>query len=291
MGKKQYCVITLLLFAISTFAQETVIKGVHCSVGFVQKNEGSEGIRPPSTSLRLVINGGIPAQKQGLIDIMINKAVDDTGKNLMPDTNAGTVCKLIVDYREKFDDMNFDEDFAELSGTDDNAKTIREVSGEILMHVPANDPQSRVIISSFQKRSTSLLKNESLEKAQLQIEVQTASEYLAATVSDPLYLKRAKEQTEKDMNQNPIKAPYQDHDLVFALSDPNEKLAGIELLDAKGNRLEMWFKSCRSNEGNKYYYILRPEKPAPKDAALAIYFETEKSIVKLPFTLKNLPLY
>lgn len=80
-----------------------------------------------------------------------------------------------------------------------------------------------------------------------------------------------------------------ENQLGYNLSDPNHKIAGVEFFDAEGKKLKTG--GSRSSEGGNHRYIVYTLKePLPADATATIYLATEKSILKFPIELENIPL-
>jgi hypothetical protein len=286
------CLVLGLLWSAAAVAQETTSNGIHCSIGYVQKMEAvSEEFPGGTTSIRLVVTGGIPGGgKQGLVNIVIRKAVDDTGLDLMPDSREDGPRMPIVDYREQFDDDHFEEDYSDFKETAPKATQIRELSGDILMHLPGKDPKSKVLVPGLKKQLGKPLSAELLSKAGIKLTVMTADQFLESKLPDPFSLPTYKKMSGERNEQPGMRALYVGYDLVLIATDPGKRLVGFEIVDASGNRLELWNHAVAPDRENIDYTMLRPGQPISDQTGLVVYLLTEASTAKVPFVLKDIPL-
>jgi hypothetical protein len=257
--------IFIILFLLSTQAmtQETETNGVHCGVGFIQFNDGT----PSSLTVRLVVTGGIAGENQGMRDLVVLKAIDSSGRDIL--LKHQPELGVIAEYSQNMDD----EKFFDLSEPSEKATSIRELSGEILVHIPSKDPKAKIVLPNFVKKLGNTIESQELNDAGIQLSVST--------------LGKLRPNPPKIMNSALIQPEVKDDDYAIWGMDPTRKLVGVEIFDGNGKRISC-FNRGTSWDDNEIGYELRCETPAGPDAQLVLYLDTEKSIVKVPFKLKNL---
>lgn len=236
-----------------------------------------EPVRGRDVTLRL--NGPLLAKAKG-IRFTLEEATDATGNKLnRRDNIVVNLPKLHPENSfhplNKYEGLNFetkagDKFFDKPAGlsqevfglqTPDDLKTIKSLKGYIELIVPSADPAS-TITASFAKDPGKPLEHAALKAAGVTVTLQEPSD--DPTDSPDLY------------------------EFKFKLDDPQNNVGGFEFLNAKG---EKQLGLGRGIEGDGELYITGElRQNPPKDALLKIYLVSSKSIVKVPFELKDLQI-
>jgi len=80
-------------------------------------------------------------------------------------------------------------------------------------------------------------------------------------------------------------AGQDDNSVQMTIKDPSNKLVAIEFIDSAGNVLAN-NGSSSSGENHCYYF----SQPLPKNAKIRVFVATDKSVIKVPFALKDVAL-
>jgi hypothetical protein len=246
------------------------------------------------------------------VDLKVTSAIDDTGADLA---------------KSQFSDMNFFKGNSPDLLTDINlkepaagAKTIKVLTGEVELYEPQNDPASTVTVPSFLKTIGAPISSPTLAAAGVQVTVTGttaagsamglgmggglaipgvavsgsvsmtgSASYSPATTGtsgDEVAVTPTKRKFRKRKRQNQNGPQIS---ISMKVSDPNEKIAGVQMQDASGRKIDatstMTF-TMFGNETKTYTFAL----PFPDDAQMVIYLSTPKSSVKVPFSFSNVAL-
>jgi hypothetical protein len=80
-----------------------------------------------------------------------------------------------------------------------------------------------------------------------------------------------------------------DNDIALLVEDPDSRIVDIEFQDATGKKLETNGRSSTgSHELKTSFYNLRNK--LPENVKLTIYLSTPKALLKVPVSLKDVPL-
>jgi len=235
-------------------------------------------------SLKLI--GDDAASVRG-IRLILAKAVDDSGRSVLPEVRA---------------DGPFDAVEAgsgqpaltlRLNSPARRATVIQEIAGDLQLFVPDRDPSAIVLVGDALKKTGKPLSEPSLARAGVSLTIMTKVEYEA--------LKREKERSAKQGAQQPEGVAramthaleglfggfFQpgDNDLVFRIEDPKGGLVRIDVVDAKGERIRNQ-GTFRSSER----LMLTYQDPLPADARLRISLRTPRSVVSVPLRLVDVAL-
>jgi len=247
MNIKEVTGFLLLALAASACGQPADIR--------IQANVPNDNRSPGNLVVELNLAGKDIAGITG-IRCILEKAVDDTGKNLilkgaewdLTRTNQNftpTLCdlesppgmQLILDLPAK------------------QASKIKALKGQAEIFKPANDPASVITMTNVTGQSKMDLSHPALTAAQIKMTV-----------------------TPKEYNGKP--------GFGISVSDPSSKLFYFEFLDSKGEESNVSSSVITAGNVSSYEY----REPLPKGASLRIYVPTPKSLVKLPVDLKDIAL-
>jgi hypothetical protein len=215
----------------------------------------------------------------------VKTAVDDTGRDL-------------VDYekeKNEFEKLNTSggqntKVTLKLKNPARKAGAIKELSGEVELFVPKNDPDSVMKLEGFQKLGGKPIVSPALSTAGIEITTFTKEQ------SDAIKAKKA-EDAKKASKANLGEAISEafgemfgmgggPNDITVQMKDPNQKLVGMEFQDANGRKINSNGSSGWSNKDKqmKTYHF---DSKLPETTRLVIYLSTPKSVVKVPFALTN----
>jgi hypothetical protein len=82
------------------------------------------------------------------------------------------------------------------------------------------------------------------------------------------------------------------NDIALHVKDPHRKLVSLEFVDGAGKKIPagFTFTTSQRDSESRSAYIFQFQAPLPASASLLIHLVTEKALVKVPFTLKDIPL-
>jgi formylglycine-generating enzyme required for sulfatase activity len=248
-------------------AVEVAVHRVRTSTEIADKDKSGTPKFINVTTLVLSLSGpGLDEAKA--VRTVVKTATDDAGKPL-----ARPVVVISVDEDDVFSPPR------KLPGSGDplggmpkpqefeqNVKysvpdTVRSLTltGSIELMVPAKDPKS-IITASFASDAGKPLKNDAFKAAGVEIT---------------------------------LKKPEGENVLGYELKDPKNRIALVEFFDARGTKLEVDTAARGSFKfGNSITYFVDTtftSKP-PADAVARIYLVTDKSLVTVPFELKDIPI-
>jgi len=217
---------------------------------------------------------------------VIKTAVDDTGRDLLDrEKTKGEFEKRNEQSRQNC------ELTLKLKNPARKASSIKELTGEADLFVPGNDPNSIVKVDGFQKSGGQPVASPALSAAGIEITTYTKEQADAAKA-------KKKEDAKKDSKAN-LGAALSDafgqmftmgggpNSITVHLKDPNDKVAGVEFQDESGRKIEGngWSSSGDKKTGETKTYNFQSK--LPDTARLVVYIATEKSMVVVPFALKN----
>jgi hypothetical protein len=218
--------------------------------------------------------------------LVVKTAVDDTGRDL-------------VDH-EKEDRNNFEKAnnrgrqgtalSLNLKNPARKATTIKELSGNVEVYAPKNDPAAVVKVEGFQKLGGTPIVSPALTAAGVEITTYTKEQ------SDAIKAKKAgdaKKGTQANVGETISEAfggmfgmGGGPNDITVQSKDPNEKIVDMEFQDASGKKVKGNGWSATNSNGTKTKTFNFPSK-LPDSTALVIYLSTPKSMVEVPFALKD----
>ncbi len=215
----------------------------------------------------------------------ISKAVDDTGRNLLPDEDKDARFETVGERSQP-------EVKLKLKNPARRATVVKEIAGELQLFMPDQDPAATVLIKGFMKSAGKPISEPSLAKAGVAVTVLTKKEYES--------LKKEEEQKAKDAAQKKglsgammqafeglFSAFFQvgENDLIFKVGDPSGNMIDLDVVDAKGAKIKT-YSSMRSSDVR----VLNYQEPVPPDAQLKVSLKTQRSVVSVPLRLVDVAL-
>ena len=160
------------------------------------------------------------------------------------------------------------------------ATFLREVSGTIELFKPENDPSSTASFIKFVGKQPVSLVHRSLSAAGVEMTV------------------LSKEKQEED-GKTDVMGEFEkvlaglfggtpaigENGVIIRIKDPQSKLIKVAFLDAAGKIIEQ--KAAMTTHDVRLYDF---SAPLPEDAVLRLYIATPKSLIKIPFVLKDIVL-
>jgi len=216
----------------------------------------------------------------------VEKAVDDTGRNLV---------------KERSDEPEFATSSAdgapalkiELRNPARRAAKVRELSGQVEIFLPERDPSAQARIPGFLSQMDRPLAAPALKAAGAQVTVISRKTYEEEKKKDA---ERRKKEAEgagiAGAMANAFGSLFEglfgdigENDVLLKVDDKGKKLFAVDVLDATGKTVD-GMGSMKVGD----FWILKYTDKVPSDATLRIYVMTPKSVVTEKFALKDVPL-
>ncbi|HEU4387437.1 MAG TPA: hypothetical protein VFV34_06545 [Blastocatellia bacterium] len=236
--------------------------------------------------------------------VVVDKAIDDTGKSLVTEKTAGASFKE-VDSTETETKLD-----VELANTERRASALKEISGSIEIFVPARDPQSTASIAALQKQIGKQISSPVLKSAGVEVTIWNKEMFDARKKAEEERVKTELEQkTRKAEQSGDLKdaaevlaqslisifggmfssfGDMEPNDLAFNVKDPKSKLVAIEVEDEKGKKIENHGRMTMGSDPRTI--IVHFEEKLPPAARVRFYVLTPRSLVRTPFKLNTIPL-
>lgn len=269
----------------------------------------SSGVRlgdgpPPSPDVTFTIGlSDAGASDVKAMRVLVTAAEDDTGATLKAQTSP--------DYFRPSVGRTTDEELRRrlppyasitLSAPADGATAVRSLTGVLELVIPALDPNSTVRIARLASHYGRPLDHPSLQLAHVTIVAydQATAEQLAAAGGPEAPAQydtgRAFGPPPKGMPAD-MGTPYRmgTGSVALGIDDPEQRLVDVEFETADGGVLTY-------NHNGNYHSSGMPDHPGrrfsiyeipgglPADAQLVCWLRTDKSLVKIPLNLANMPL-
>ena len=251
-------------------------------------------------SVGLVLKGGAVADVKA-IRVRVKSAKDDVGTVL---------------YKPEKDEKPKDfEDFSTSTGLGPagpqahllsprrDAATV-DVAGEIELFVPARDPNTKQRFERFLSGLDRPIGGSSLKAAKVEITPLSPKEYEARQkknrpTKDQIRAEGKKQGVSDAEIEQAIammdalaslggEAPSE-NSILLETKDPDGRIIAVDLVGADGKELQARSRGSNGGRELKLVKIDLSEKP-PADAALVVTLRTPKSVVTVPFNLKEVPL-
>lgn len=217
---------------------------------------------------------------------VVQKAVDDTGRNLVKE--GGRPAEFEKSSGEGSPALKL-----ELRNPARRAKSVREISGQVEVFLPDRDPAAVASADRFLSRMDRPIAASALKAAQTEATVVSRKTYDAEKKKDD---ERKKKESESAGIAGAMVSAFSglfeglfgdigENDLLIRVNDPGKKVFGVEVFDAGGKRID---DAGSMKVGD--FWILKFTEKLPADASLRIYLMTGKALVTAPFSLKDVAL-
>jgi len=230
--------------------------------------------------------------------VIVKKAVDETGRDLLPDERK-------------------DPDFSTSSGSDlkvnlknpaRGSTALKEISGHVELFTPTRDPASVVTIDRLPSRMDKPISMPALRNSKIEIAVVSPKAHRANAAKRKAEFEKEmaknKAEMEKEMKgASPEEAKaleaimglaqafsgmmdeVGDNDLILNVKDADNRLMDVEVTRADGEQI-----SSNGSMSSGELRVMNFSEKLPADAKLKVLVKTSKSLVSTPFTLSNVSL-
>lgn len=254
--------------------------------------------------IELKLIGDALAEARG-VRVTVEKAVDSTGKNLIPDKKEAPEFKEL----ESSERENVKVDI-ELKNASRQAMEITEISGTIEVFAPTKDPRATITLLNILKTTGKPIVNPALKTAEIEVVFWTREQYQAQRKAEEEKIKKEIEARKKKAGEG---APGEDigeamaeglmkifgglfssfsemgeNAVALQVTDPKAKIIGLEFVDAEGKTIDRQSRMTMGSEPKTYVYEF--EKPLPETARLKLYVMTPRALIKSPFRMSGIPL-
>jgi hypothetical protein len=230
--------------------------------------------------------------------VIVMKAVDETGRDLLPDERK-------------------DPDFSTSSGSDlkvnlknpaRGSTALKEISGHVELFTPSRDPASVVTIDRLPSRmdkpiSMPALRNQKIEIAVVSPKVHRANAAKRKAEFEKEMAKNKAEMEKEMKGASPEEAKaleaimglaqafsgmmdeVGDNDLILNVKDADGRVMDVEVTRADGEEI-----SSNGSMSSGELRVMNFSEKLPADARLKVLVKTKKALVSAPFTLSNVSL-
>lgn len=254
--------------------------------------------------VELKLMGDVLADAKGL-RVSIEKAIDDTGRNLINEK------KQEAELKEVDPEKNAVEAEIKLLNPVRQATAIQELSGTVEIFIPARDPDSITTITNFASRTNAPISPPGMKAAGVEVTIWTKEQFDARKKVEEERLKKeveaqrkkaedAKSDEERDESimEGLTKifggmfnsfAQMEESSVAFQITDPDSRLVSIDFEDERGKPVS--HNGVMTMGGGKTktrIYDFSSKLPAGSRIRLSVL--TPRSTIKVPFKLSNVPL-
>jgi hypothetical protein len=230
--------------------------------------------------------------------VIVKKAVDETGRDLLPDERK-------------------DPDFSTSSGSDlkvnlknpaRGSTALKEISGHVELFTPSRVPASVVTIDRLPSRmdkpiSMPALRNQKIEIAVVSPKVHRANAAKRKAEFEKEMAKNKAEMEKEMKGASPEEAKaleaimglaqafsgmmdeVGDNDLILNVKDADGRVMDVEVTRADGEEI-----SSNGSMSSGELRVMNFSEKLPADAKLKVLVKTKKALVSAPFTLSNVSL-
>jgi hypothetical protein len=225
--------------------------------------------------------------------ILLKKAVDETGRNLLPESKPDG----------EFKSLNSSELKLSLKNPARGASAVKEIAGQIELFVPARDPAATVTVDRILSRMDKAVESPALKSQKIALRVVSPNAHRAAAKKRDAELEKEmakhkevmKKEAGDDKTAEALMALVKgfsgmmnevgDNDLILEIEDPEKKLLDVSVVGPKGDTID-----TNGSMSSGSLRILQFHEKLPADAKLKLLLQTRKSVVSAPFSLTNVPL-
>lgn len=217
----------------------------------------------------------------------VARATDDTGRNLIKDDQNRN------DFSSPDrDNPNQTQISLQLKNPSRKAAMVTEISGEIEIFKPQNDPACVVLVSGFVGKPKTVVTHPTLTAAQIKMAIlsKEQSDREAKAAEKATEAKTSGEQVGLDEGKalagafNGMMSRGR-NSITVQTRDPLSRLIEVEFLDAAGKVVRP--EGRMTMDGTCTYEFADPLPPA---AQMRVYVATPKALLRTPFALRQLAL-
>jgi hypothetical protein len=290
---------TLSLSGIAS-AQVRVLEG---SVAESRRNDGFSS----SLQVELKVVGDALKDAKG-IRVIVEKAVDETGKSLLEEKKAEKDFKEITLQGDNNAKLSLS-----LKTSERKAAVIREISGYLEIFLPTKDAKSVITVANIMKGAGKPLTDAALKSAGLEVTIWTREQYEARKKAEEERIRKEQEEKRKKGGAEPMEElgellvtglgkifggmfggfeELSENSIVLTIKDPSAKLLDIAFEDAKGKPLKTGRSSSTGSFSNPELRtrIFDLDEKLPDTGRIKFAVLTSASVSRVPFKLTNVAL-
>jgi hypothetical protein len=225
--------------------------------------------------------------------IHLTKAVDETGRNLLPEQKPD----------EDFRSVGSSQLKLALKNPARGAAAVKEIAGEVQLFVPTRDPAAVVTVDRVVSRMDKSIDSPALKAQKIAIRVVSPKAHRAAAKKREAEFEKEMEKHKDEMKKEAgddktaealmalvkgfsgMMNEVGENDLILEIEDEQKKLLDVSVVGPKGETID-----THGSMSSGSLRILQFGEKLPADAKLKLLLQTRKSIVSSPFTLANVPL-
>ena len=288
----------LFLLTILLLTSSTALAQVRVMAGDIKETRRTDGFfNKLEIELKLL---GDPLADAKAIRVKVQTAVDETGRNLIPERDKGDEFTEISEYNRSAPKIDI-----ELKNPARQATQVNEVAGVIELYMPGKDPASILTIANLLSATGKPLVSPALKAAGIEITVWNKEQFDARKKSEEARLRKEAESKKKEaaaeLGEEVVEGlmkvfgglfsamtEMDENGIALQVSDKQSKIIKFEFQSADGKELSYNGRSITGNEPKTIIFNL--EQKLPPTARLKIYIYTPKAVLKVPFKLTNIPL-
>lgn len=248
--------------------------------------------------VKLKLMGDSLAEAKG-VRLKVNKAVDETGKDLIGE-------KTNEDELEEIGSSEGNPKLTiELRNPMRRATEVTEISGVIELFVPRKDPAATVTIAGALAQTGKPVVHPALRAQSVEITLWTKEQFEARKKAEEERMKKLAESKRKEaaaeMGEElaaglmkifgglfSAMSEMDENSIAFSLDDKQGRVLSLEFEDAAGKPIRRTGSSTMGDNPKTVIYSFEQKPPAT--AKLKLYLLTPKSLTTVPFKLANVPL-
>lgn len=288
--KRTMIALGILTLVGTALAAPPKSKTIEVKVGQVNDRRSSGSFSSLNLTLQLP---SVPTKDVAASRVFLKAAVDGSGNNLLPD--GGDEPQLAPNpYAEYAKDAATPASVTiELKNPGRDAKTLKEVRGEIELFMPSRDANSMVAIPKFQSQAGKSFAQKGLKANGVEISLISRAQWDAERKKrSEVKREEAKKEGFEGEDLDSQVSYFLDMlftpdegDILLKVKDPNKRIQEFSYVEASGEAKRVM---SREEEG---MVVLSTwgAKPEP-DTSLRISMKTEKNLVRYPFVVTDVSL-
>ncbi len=248
--------------------------------------------------------GEVLSEARG-IRVTVLKAVDETGKNLIPEKEKENEFKEV-----DASDQGSVKVELELKNPARRALSVTEISGTLELFVPARDPKAIVTIPDLAAAIGQPFAHAGLKAVGIEVAIWNKQQYEARRKTEEEKLKKAFEERKRKTGEAGVAEDLGEAlagglmkifgGLFSAMTDMSENGIAIQINDAKRQVISIEFQDREGKAighqgrttlgGEERTMIYDFEKKLPEGTKVKLFLMTPGSVIKTPFRLMGVPL-
>ena len=293
------CLIVVMVFACGQAeAQVRVmpgeVKDTRRTDGFFNKLE-----------VEMKVIGEVLSEARG-IRVKVLKAVDETGKNLIPEKEKDNEFKEV-----DASDQGSVKVELELRNPARRALSVTEISGTLELFVPAKDPKAIVTVPDLAAAIGQPFASPGLKAAGIEVAIWNKQQYEARRKTEEEKLKKAFEERKKKAGESGAGAEdlgealagglmkvfgglfsamtdMSENGIAIQINDPKRQVISIEFQDREGKAIGHQGRTTLGGEERTMIFDF--ENKLPEGTKVKLYLMTPASVIRSPFRLTGVAL-